>query len=71
MQDFKFLKVSEEVLFWFDVHRNLMKKGVFFYTEYALTELTSCMTTAMVYHAAAHGIKIEEVESTMEGNLDL
>lgn len=39
--------------------------------EYALTALISCMTTTMVYHAAAQGIKIEEVESTLEGDLDL
>lgn len=39
--------------------------------EYVLTALISCMTTTMVYHAAAQGIKIEEVESTLEGDLDL
>jgi len=39
--------------------------------EYVLTALVSCMTTTMVYHAAAQGIKIESVESTLEGNLDL
>lgn len=39
--------------------------------EYALTALAGCVTTAMVYHAAAKGIKIEEVESTLEGDLDL
>ncbi len=39
--------------------------------EYALTALISCMTTTMVYHAAAQGIKIEEIESTLEGDLDL
>lgn len=39
--------------------------------EYALTALISCMTTTMVYHAAVQGIKIEEIESTLEGDLDL
>ncbi len=29
------------------------------------------MTTAITYHAAARGIKLEEVESTLEGDLDL
>ena len=39
--------------------------------EYVLKALASCMTTTMVYHAASQGIEIEEVESTLEGNLDL
>ncbi len=39
--------------------------------EYALTALASCMTTAMVYHAAARGIRVESVESRLEGDLDL
>ncbi len=39
--------------------------------EYVLKALASCMTTTMVYHAASRGIKIEEVESTLEGDLDL
>lgn len=39
--------------------------------EYALTALAACITTALVYHAAARGIQLEEVESTLEGDLDL
>lgn len=39
--------------------------------EYLLHALASCLTTSMVYHAAARGIEIEEVESTFEGDLDL
>ena len=39
--------------------------------EYVLHALAACLTTSMVYHAAARGIKIEEVESTLEGDLDL
>jgi uncharacterized OsmC-like protein len=39
--------------------------------EYLLAALSSCMTTSMVYHAAARGIKIEELESEFEGDLDL
>ncbi|MHA3775145.1 OsmC family protein [Verrucomicrobiota bacterium sgz303538] len=39
--------------------------------EYLLTALSACMTTSMVYHAAANGIKIEELESDFEGDLDL
>ena len=29
------------------------------------------MTTTIVYHAAVRGIKLEEVESELEGDLDL
>lgn len=39
--------------------------------EYVLTALAGCLTTSMVYHAAANGIKIDEVESSLEGDLDL
>jgi uncharacterized OsmC-like protein len=39
--------------------------------EYVLHALTACLTTSMVYHAAARGIQIEELESTLEGDLDL
>lgn len=39
--------------------------------EYALTALAACVTTSMVYHAAARGIRITEVESRLEGDLDL
>ena len=39
--------------------------------EYLLHSLAACLTTSMVYHAAARGIQIEEVESTFEGNIDL
>lgn len=39
--------------------------------EYALAALAGCLTTSLVYHAAARGIEIEEVESVYEGDLDL
>lgn len=39
--------------------------------EYLLHALASCLTTSMVYHAAARGIEIEEVESSLEGDIDL
>ena len=29
------------------------------------------MTTTMIYHAAVRGIKLDEVESKLEGDLDL
>ena len=39
--------------------------------EYALAALNGCLTTSLIYHAAAKGIKIDEVESTLAGDLDL
>jgi uncharacterized OsmC-like protein len=39
--------------------------------EYVLHALAGCMTTAIVYHAAALGYNLEKVESTLEGRLDL
>lgn len=39
--------------------------------EYALAALNGCLTTTLVYHAAAQGVKIEEVESTLSGDLDI
>ncbi|MBI1374721.1 MAG: OsmC family peroxiredoxin [Phycisphaera sp.] len=39
--------------------------------EYALSALSGCITTTLVYHAAARGIKIHSVESTYEGEADL
>lgn len=39
--------------------------------EYALTALAACVTTAIVYHAAAKGIKLNAVESRLEGDIDL
>jgi uncharacterized OsmC-like protein len=39
--------------------------------EYVLNALLGCMTTTMVYKAAANGIVLDEVESQIEGDLDL
>lgn len=39
--------------------------------EFVLHGLAACMTTSMVYHAAAKGLAIEGVQSTLEGDLDL
>lgn len=39
--------------------------------EHLLHALAACVTTSMVYHAAARGIRIEEVESQVEGDIDL
>ncbi len=40
-------------------------------TEHVLHALAACLTTSMVYHAAARGIRIESLESHLEGDLDL
>lgn len=39
--------------------------------EYVLHALAGCLTTTMVYHAAARGIRIEAVHSELEGDLDI
>lgn len=39
--------------------------------EYLLHALASCITTSMVYHAAARGIQIQEIESSFEGDINL
>jgi uncharacterized OsmC-like protein len=39
--------------------------------EYVLAALAGCLTTSLVYHAAARGIELESVESSYEGDLDL
>ena len=39
--------------------------------EYALAALNGCLTTSLIYHAAAQGVNIEEVETTLSGDLDL
>lgn len=39
--------------------------------EHLLHALASCVTTSIVYHAAARGISIEGLESFLEGDLDL
>ena len=38
---------------------------------YVLSALAGCLTTTMVYHAAARGIEIEAVSSKLEGVLGL
>lgn len=40
-------------------------------SEYVLNALAGCMTTTLVFHAALQGIHIEEMESTIEGDVDL
>ena len=39
--------------------------------EYLLAGLAGCITTSLVAHAAARGIKIDSIESTLEGDIDL
>ena len=39
--------------------------------EYLLAGLAGCITTSLVCYAAARGVKINSIESTMEGDIDL
>jgi uncharacterized OsmC-like protein len=39
--------------------------------EYLLHALAACVTTSLVYVAAARGVKLTEVESKLEGEMDL
>ena len=39
--------------------------------EHLLHALAACITTALVYHAAAKGIEVRGVESRLDGDLDL
>ena len=39
--------------------------------EHLLNALAACVTTSMVAHAAVRGINIEELESELEGDIDL
>lgn len=39
--------------------------------EQVLHGLAGCITTTLVYHAAAKGIRIHEMETSFEGDLDL
>lgn len=39
--------------------------------EYLLHAVAACLTGAIVYHAAARGIALDGLESTVEGDLDV
>jgi uncharacterized OsmC-like protein len=39
--------------------------------EYLLHALAACLTTSLVYVAAARGVPLDEVESTVEGDMDV
>jgi len=39
--------------------------------EYLLHALAACLTTAIVYVASARGVHLTEVESTLEGDMDV
>lgn len=39
--------------------------------EYVLVALSGCLTTSLIAHAAARGIKLDAVESRLEGDLDV
>lgn len=39
--------------------------------EHLLNALSACLTTSLIYHAAVRGIKIDELETELEGDIDL
>ena len=39
--------------------------------EYVLAALSACLTGTLAYHAAARGLKIEDIQSDYEGDVDL
>ena len=39
--------------------------------EHVLSALAGCLTTSMIYHAAARGIAVKGVSTRLEGDLDL
>src|SRR5512137_568282 len=39
--------------------------------EYVLAALSACLTGTLVYHASARGLKIEDIQSEYEGDVDL
>jgi uncharacterized OsmC-like protein len=39
--------------------------------EYLLHALAACLTTSIVYIAAARGVRLTDVESTLEGDMDV
>ena len=39
--------------------------------EFVLAALSACMTTSLAYHAAARGLKIDDIRSEFEGDIDL
>ena len=39
--------------------------------EHLLNALAGCVTSSIIYHAAVRGIRIEQLESELEGDLDL
>ncbi|MGE5567409.1 MAG: OsmC family protein [Rhodospirillales bacterium] len=39
--------------------------------EHLLHALAACVTSSIIYHAAARGIRIDEIESSLEGDIDV
>ena len=39
--------------------------------EYTLAALNGCLTTSLIYHAAAQRVERDEVESILSGDLDI
>lgn len=58
-----FVKDEPQILLGNDIGANPV--------EYLLAGLAGCITTSLVCHAAARGVKIDSIESTLEGDIDL
>lgn len=39
--------------------------------EYVLASLSACLTGTLAYHASARGLKVEDIQSEYEGDIDL
>jgi uncharacterized OsmC-like protein len=39
--------------------------------EYALAALSSCLTSTLIYYAAAQGVAIDEIETALSGDVDV
>jgi uncharacterized OsmC-like protein len=66
----KISQIYNLYLFFFKI-QNLIGRGIkVLYLDFWTAALNG-LTTSLIYHAAAQGIKIDEVESTLSGDLDL
>jgi len=63
IHDFKIEEDEPEVLLGSDRGANP--------TEHLLSSLAGCLTTTLIYHAAARGITIDSLDTELEGELDL
>lgn len=53
------------------INRSQKEGGIHTSVEFFLHALAACLTTSLIYHAAARGIQLESIETKLEGALDL